>query len=100
MFLSAWAGTGLVGILFALASLIAPLRWCARIPVPARRVVASVILVLVLNGMTTPGIFQDWNVNVLAYIAVLAYARMCVREAAVAPVPAEAFAWPPSTVPA
>ncbi|AWN45828.1 hypothetical protein DK419_05445 [Methylobacterium terrae] len=81
MFLSAWAGTGLVGLGFALATLIEPIRFAARADRGTRRIVACLILMLALNGMTTPGLFQDWNVNVLAYVAVLATARAARREA-------------------
>ncbi|OAS19743.1 O-antigen ligase family protein [Methylobacterium platani] len=81
MFLSAWAGTGLVGLGFALLTLIEPVRFAACADRGTRRIVACLILMLALNGMTTPGLFQDWNVNVLAYVAVLALARAARREA-------------------
>lgn len=81
MFLSAWAGTGLVGLSLALLTLIEPVRFAAPADRGTRRIVACLILMLALNGMTTPGLFQDWNVNVLAYVAVLALARAARREA-------------------
>ncbi|KMO40182.1 hypothetical protein VQ02_08275 [Methylobacterium variabile] len=90
MFLSAWAGTGIVGLCFALTSLIEPIRFASRADRGTRRLVACLILMLALNGMTTPGLFQDWNVNVLAYVAVLACVRAARRaaEVPVVPVPA------------
>ncbi len=103
MFLSAWAGTGIIGLSFAIVTLIEPIRFAARTDRGTRRIVACVILMLALNGMTTPGLFQDWNVNVLAYVAVLACARAARREAEAgrreiaAPVPppgATRQAWP------
>ncbi len=81
MFLSAWAGTGIVGLSFAVLCLVEPIRFAARADRGTRRLVACLILMLALNGMTTPGLYQDWNVNVLAYVAVLAYARAARREA-------------------
>ncbi|MFH6785818.1 MULTISPECIES: O-antigen ligase family protein [Methylobacterium] len=81
MFLSAWAGTGIIGLSFAVLALIEPIRFAARADRGTRRIVACLILMLALNGMTTPGLFQDWNVNVLAYVAVLATARAARREA-------------------
>lgn len=75
MFLSAWAGTGMIGLGFALLTLVEPVRYAARADRGARRLVACLVLMLALNGMTTPGLYQDWNVNVLAYVAVLAYLR-------------------------
>jgi exopolysaccharide production protein ExoQ len=84
MFLSAWAGTGIIGLCFAVLTLVEPVRFAARADRGTRRLVACLILMLALNGMTTPGLFQDWNVNVLAYVAVLACAR-AARRAAEAP---------------
>ncbi|QRE75758.1 O-antigen ligase family protein [Methylobacterium aquaticum] len=81
MFLSAWAGTGIIGLSFAIMTLIEPIRFAARTDRGTRRIVACLILMLALNGLTTPGLFQDWNVNVLAYVAVLATARAARREA-------------------
>ncbi|AWB24022.1 hypothetical protein DA075_26660 [Methylobacterium currus] len=81
MFLSAWAGTGIIGLSFAVLTLVEPVRFAARADRGTRRLVACLILMLALNGMTTPGLFQDWNVNVLAYVAVLACARAARREA-------------------
>jgi exopolysaccharide production protein ExoQ len=81
MFLSAWAGTGIIGLCFAVLTLVEPVRFAARADRGTRRLVACLILMLALNGMTTPGLFQDWNVNVLAYVAVLACARAARREA-------------------
>ncbi|MDP4025283.1 O-antigen ligase domain-containing protein [Methylobacterium sp. NEAU 140] len=76
MFLSAWAGLGLIGICFAVTVLWNAVRWGLKLELTGRRFVISSVLVLVLNGMTTPGIFQDWNVNTLGFLAVLAYARV------------------------
>ncbi|MCF4127573.1 O-antigen ligase family protein [Methylobacterium sp. SyP6R] len=102
MFLSAWAGTGIIGLSFAVLTLIEPIRFAARADRGTRRIVACLILMLALNGLTTPGLFQDWNVNVLAYVAALACARAARREAEagwrdVAPVPSPrgtGQAWP------
>lgn len=80
MFLSAWAGTGVVGLGFAAIVLGTALRWGLRLDRPGRRFVACLVLFLTLNGMTTPGIFQDWNVNVLGFVAALAYARIGVMH--------------------
>lgn len=76
MFLSAWAGSGMLGIAFAGITLLTAIRWGLKLDAGGRRMVVGVVLVLVLNGMTTPGIFQDWNVHVLVFVAVLAYARI------------------------
>ena len=76
MFLSAWAGTGLIGLGFALVVLLTPLSWGMKLDRGGRRFVAASVLMLVLNGMTTPGIFQDWNVNVLALAGLLAVIRV------------------------
>lgn len=76
MFLGAWAGTGLVGLGFAYLVLASAVQWGLKLDLGGRRFVVSLVLFLVLNGMTTPGIFQDWNVNVLGFVAALAYARV------------------------
>ncbi|MGU3360348.1 O-antigen ligase domain-containing protein [Methylobacterium sp. M6A4_1b] len=76
MFLSAWAGTGMIGIGFALVVLLTTLSWGMKLDLGGRRFVASCVLMLVLNGMTTPGIFQDWNVHVLALAGLLAFIRV------------------------
>ncbi len=76
MFLSAWAGTGVAGLGFAAVVLGGAVRQGLRLDLGGRRFVVSVVLMLVLNGMTTPGIFQDWTVNTFAFVAVLAYARI------------------------
>ncbi len=78
MYLSAWVGTGLVGITLALAVLGTAANWVLKLPVAGRRFGLSVIFFLALNGLTTPGIFSTWNVNTLAFVAVLAYARVAV----------------------
>ena len=77
MFLSAWVGTGLVGITLALTVLESAANWVHKLPAAGRRFGLSVIFVLVLNGMTTPGIFSAWSVYTLAFVAVLAY---CARR--------------------
>lgn len=86
MFLSAWAGTGLIGLGFCAMVLGTAIRWGMKLEIGGRRLVATSVIFLALNGMTTPGIFQDWNVNVLAFVALLAYARVGVlgRNAAAA----------------
>ena len=76
MYLSAWAGTGLIGAGFVLATLGNAIKWGLKLDRGERRFVISSIIFLMLNGMTTPGIFQDWNVNVLGFVALLAYARI------------------------
>lgn len=88
MFFSAWAGLGLIGLCFAFVVLTNAIRWGLKLDLPGRRFVVSCVLMLVLNGMTTPGIFQDWNVNVLCFVAVLAYARIGVLRHSGHPVPA------------
>lgn len=80
MFLSAWAGTGLLGLTMAVTVLAVALRWGFRLTGGGRRFVIAFVFSLILNGMTTPGIFQDWNVNVLAFVGVLAYARIRAGE--------------------
>lgn len=91
MLLSAWAGTGLIGIGFCAMVLGAAMRWGMKLDRTGRRLVATSVFFLILNGMTTPGIFQDWNIHVLTFVAVLAYARVGAlrREPveAVAPAP-------------
>lgn len=76
MFLSAWAGLGLIGLCFAFVVLTNAIRWGLKLDLPGRRFVVCCMLMLILNGMTTPGIFQDWNVNILGFVALLAYARV------------------------
>lgn len=78
MFLSAWAGTGVIGLGFAAVVLGTAFRWGMRLDLSGRRFVVSLMLFLCLNGMTTPGIFQDWNVHVLGFVAALAYARIAL----------------------
>jgi exopolysaccharide production protein ExoQ len=78
MFLSAWVGTGLVGIMLALTVLVSVANWVHMLPAAGRRFGLSIVFVLVLNGMTTPGIFSAWSVYTLAFVAVLAYARVAV----------------------
>lgn len=94
MFLSAWAGTGIVGLSFAVVTLVEPVRFAATADRGTRRIVACLILMLALNGMTTPGLFQDWNVNVLAYVAALACARAACREVEAEAVPEASAARP------
>ncbi|MGA4551005.1 O-antigen ligase family protein [Methylorubrum aminovorans] len=76
MLLSAWAGTGLIGIGLCAMVLGAALRWGMKLDRAGRRLIATCVFFLILNGMTTPGIFQDWNINVLTFVALLAYARI------------------------
>ncbi|MCK2056176.1 O-antigen ligase domain-containing protein [Methylobacterium sp. 37f] len=76
MFLSAWAGTGMIGLGFSFVVLFTTLSWGMKLDLGGRRFVASCVLMLVLNGMTTPGIYQDWNVNVLALAGLLAFIRV------------------------
>ncbi|ACL59225.1 O-antigen ligase family protein [Methylobacterium nodulans] len=76
MFLSAWAGTGIVGIGFAAVVLGTAIRWGMVLHLRHRRFIVTMVIFLALNGMTTPGIFQDWNVNVLGFVAMLAYCRI------------------------
>ena len=76
MFLSAWAGTGVVGLGFAALVLGGAIRLGLRLERGGRRFVVSVVLMLILNGMTTPGIFQDWTVNTFTFVAILAYGRV------------------------
>ncbi|MEH3116132.1 MAG: O-antigen ligase family protein [Methylorubrum populi] len=76
MLLSAWAGTGLIGLGFCAVVLGSAVRWGLKLAIAGRRFVATCVFFLILNGMTTPGIFQDWNIHVLAFVAVLAYARI------------------------
>lgn len=80
MFLSAWAGTGLIGIGFCALVLGSAVRWGLELDSGGRRLVVTSVIFLVLNGMTTPGIFQDWNVNVLAFVALLAFIRVGVLK--------------------
>ncbi|CAO4184770.1 O-antigen ligase-related domain-containing protein [Methylorubrum aminovorans] len=90
MLLSAWAGTGLIGIGLCAMVLGAALRWGMKLDRAGRRLIATCMFFLILNGMTTPGIFQDWNINVLTFVALLAYARIGAlhREPAGAAAPA------------
>ena len=90
MLLSAWAGTGLIGIGLCAMVLGAALRWGMKLDCAGRRLIATCVFFLILNGMTTPGIFQDWNINVLTFVALLAYARIGAlhREPAGAAAPA------------
>lgn len=94
MVLSAWAGTGLIGLGLCAMVLGTALCWGMKLDRPGRRLVATCVFFLILNGMTTPGIFQDWNINVLTFVGLLAYARIGAlrREpvGAATPVPAAA----------
>ena len=76
MFLSAWAGTGVVGLSFAVAVFGNAIRGAMRLDIGGRRLVLSVLVMLILNGLTTPGIFQDWGPMNFAFVAVLAYSRL------------------------
>ena len=76
MFLSAWAGTGVMGLGFCALVLGSAVQWGLKLDTGGRRFVVALVLMLILNGMTTPGIFQDWTANNLAFVAVLAYARV------------------------
>jgi len=101
MFLSAWAGTGVAGLGFAAVVLGGAVRQGLRLELGGRRFVVSAVLMLILNGMTTPGIFQDWTVNTFAFVAVLAYGRIgtlrhsLVRAARRDQDPERGFAAPP-----
>lgn len=81
MFLSAWAGTGVVGLSFAVAVLGNAIRGALRLDIGGRRLVISVLVMLILNGLTTPGIFQDWGPMSFAFVAVLAYSRLALLDA-------------------
>ena len=76
MLLSAWAGTGLIGLGFAALVLASAVQWGLKLDTAGRRFVATCVFFIILNGMTTPGIFQDWNLHVLSFMAMLAYARI------------------------
>lgn len=76
MFLSAWAGTGILGLGFAGLVLGSAIAWAMKLDIAGRRVVITLVLFLILNGQTSPGIFFDWNVNVFGFVALLAYARV------------------------
>ncbi len=76
MLLSAWAGTGLIGLGFCALVLTTAFQWGLKLDPAGRRFVATSVFFIILNGMTTPGIFQDWNIHVLTFVAVLAYARI------------------------
>ena len=82
MFLSAWVGTGLPGIALALTIFGTAVAWALKLPRGGRRFALSVIFVLVLNGLTTPGIFSSWNVMVVPFVAVLAFVRVAVGRQA------------------
>ncbi|NEU11683.1 O-antigen ligase domain-containing protein [Methylobacterium sp. BTF04] len=75
MFLSAWAGTGMIGVGFAITVILTTITWGLKLDSSGRRFVVTCMLMLVLNGMTTPGLFQDWNANVLAFAGLLAFIR-------------------------
>ena len=87
MFLSAWAGTGVLGLCFACVVLGSALAWGQRLEAPDRRFVACFVLTLVLNGMTTPGIMQDFSVNTFVFVGVLAYVRVAAARRASRPAP-------------
>lgn len=76
MLLSAWAGTGLIGLGFGALVLASAVQWGLKLDGAGRRFVATCVFFIILNGMTTPGIFQDWNLHVLSFVAMLAYARI------------------------
>ncbi len=82
MFLSAWAGTGVVGLCFAAAVLGGAMHRAMRLDIGGRRLVLSVVVMLILNGLTTPGIFQDWGPMNFAFVAMLAYTRVGALGAA------------------
>ncbi|MBD8907340.1 O-antigen ligase family protein [Methylorubrum zatmanii] len=98
MFLSAWAGTGLIGLCFCAVVLTSAVQWSRKLDRAGRRLVATCVFFLILNGMTTQGIFQDWNLHVLTFVALLAYARIGALSRApvssAAPEAAPVFAHP------
>ncbi|CAO4177240.1 O-antigen ligase family protein [Methylorubrum populi] len=98
MLLSAWAGTGLVGLGFCAMVLTSAVQWGQKLDRAGRRLIATCVFFLILNGMTTPGIFQDWNLHVLTFVALLAYARIGALHrapaGALSPEPAPVFASP------
>ncbi len=82
MYISAWAGTGLAGIALGLTVLGTAVAWALKLAPAGRRFVLSFVFFLALNGMTTPAIFSSWNIALLAFVAVLAYARVAVGQQA------------------
>ncbi len=81
MFLSAWAGTGVAGLAFAVVVLGNAVARGLHLDRGDRRFVVALVLMLVLNGMTTPGIFQDWGNNTFVFVAMLSYIRIGLRQA-------------------
>lgn len=102
MVIGAWVAMGWLGLLAMTACLVLAWREAKRLDVHSRRYVFPMLLVLFANGLTTPGLFGEFNMHTIAWAGVLCLIRS--RQTALATAiasgrrPAIAVqAWPRST---
>lgn len=90
MFLSAWIGTGWIGLTLALVVIVQLMRQAYAADLPTRRFVLGATLLIVFNGTTTPGVFSVFTIHVVVLAGLLALVRgREVDEALAAGVAAE-----------
>jgi hypothetical protein len=75
MAIGAWVGMGWVGICILITTLGQALLAASRLDVSARRFVYPVVLMVIANGMTTPGILGEFNIHTITWAALLAFLR-------------------------
>jgi exopolysaccharide production protein ExoQ len=75
MAIGAWVGMGWVGICILITTLGHALLAASRLDVSARRFVYPVVLMVIANGMTTPGILGEFNPHTITWVALLAFLR-------------------------
>lgn len=81
MLISSWVGTGWIGLLTLATCLSLAWREGARLDPAGRRYVLPILLVLAANGLTTPGIFGEFNLHTVTWVTILC----CIRAHRTAP---------------
>lgn len=83
MLISSWVGTGWIGLLTLATCLGLAWREGTRLDAAGRRYVLPILLVLSANGLTTPGIFGEFNLHTVTWVTILC----CIRAHRTAPRP-------------
>lgn len=75
MVIGAWVATGWLGLLTMLACLGMAWREGMRLDLYGRRYVLPMLLLLFANGLTTPGLFGEFNMHTIAWVGLLCFVR-------------------------
>lgn len=76
MLVGAWVATGWLGLLSIATCLSLAWREAMRLDLKGRRYCLPMLLLLTANGMTTPGMFGEFNLHTLCLASVL----VCIRS--------------------